>query len=70
MKSGWIKTAEDLAGRIANENEAGRIALQPKLAAVLRRMEGAGEDIPTRLRMLDEALTSEVVEACFDNVPV
>lgn len=70
MTQEWTRTAEDLVKRIARANDAGRIALQPQLAEVLRRMEVDGEPIPARLRNLDEELTSEAIEAQFDNVPL
>lgn len=70
MSLDWTKTTEDLVKRIAKANEAGRIALQPQLAEVLRLMEVDGERVPARLRALDEELTSEAIEAQFDNVPL
>ncbi|MBB95229.1 MAG: hypothetical protein CML68_11615 [Rhodobacteraceae bacterium] len=64
------KVATDLEVRINGATAAGRLALQPELERLLRRMERDGHRVPPRLRNLDAELTSEVIEARFDNVPL
>ncbi|WP_428924969.1 hypothetical protein [Marinibacterium sp. SX1] len=64
------KVARDLEVRINGATAAGRIALQPELEGLLRRMERDGQHVPARLRNLDAELVSEVIEARFDNVPL
>ena len=64
------KAARDLAVRIDGETAAGRLALQPEFERLLRHMSRDGLHVPARLRNLDAELTSEVIEARFDNVPL
>ena len=64
------KTALDLEVRINGATAAGRLALQPELERVLRKMERDGLHVPPRLHNLDAELISEVMEARFDNVPL
>ncbi len=66
----WTSKAEDLAHRIENASAARRLALQPELELVLRRMQQGGEPVSPRLRNMEAELIDELTEARFDNVPV
>ncbi len=66
----FMRSAKELESRIARASPQGRLALQPKLALVLREMQVHGVPVSTRLRNLDAELINEVVEARFDNVPL
>lgn len=66
----FSRAVADLEARIGTASPAGRVALQPELADLLRRMQEAGVPVPARLRNLDAELTDEAIEDRFDNVPV
>lgn len=63
-------TAEGLERRIVAAGTGERLRLQPQFSAVLQRIQGAGLQVPQRLRRLDAALCDEAVEARFDNMPI
>lgn len=62
--------AERLERRISAADAQQRLAQQPQFSRVLARLELQGMAVPQRMRRLDAALTEEVVEARFDNIPV
>ena len=68
--SDLTKEAQELEIRINRATAAGRLELHPELEHLLRQMERGGHHVPARLRNLEAELTSEVIEARFDNVPL
>lgn len=61
---------EHLCDRILRADPARRLRHQPELAALIARMEAAGEPVPAAARNLCEELTCAMIEAQFDNMPV
>jgi len=62
--------AETLQASLEEALPAERLKMQPELARVIRDMKANGIPVSRRLRQLEAALTEEVIEAGFDNMPV
>lgn len=65
-----FKTANELEMKINKASSAKRLALQPELTLVLKRMTADGQQVPSHLRRLNTTLCDEAIEAWFDNMPV
>lgn len=69
-KSELIAAAARLEERISSATSATRISLQPEFDRVIHMLQSAGAPVPSRYLRLNEALTEEVAEDRFDNMPV
>jgi len=56
--------------RILDTPEDQRYLIQPELDRLIDRMQAAGLDVPATVRILNEELSDEAIEAQFDNLPV
>lgn len=65
-----IRTAEQMEQKIVAADSIARIELQPAFNRLLKTMRKSGVLVPLRMRRLDEALSEEVQESYFDNMPV
>ncbi|MGE4326979.1 MAG: hypothetical protein AB7E21_12875 [Pseudodonghicola sp.] len=65
-----VQAAERLEKNLTGACAKTRLRLQPEFSQVLSRLQEKGQDVPTRLRRLERALTDEALEAQFDNMPI
>lgn len=65
-----MQSAKEIEMRISSASASDRLAMQPELTKLMRNMHENRVPIPTRLRNLEAELTSEAIEARFDNVPL
>ena len=65
-----IRTAEQMEQKIVAADSIARIELQPAFNRLLKTMRKSGVLVPLRMRRLDDALSEEVQESYFDNMPV
>ena len=65
-----LNELKTLKGRILKADIETRYRFQPRLGALIARLEAQGVAVPEDLRALDEELQAEAVEAQFDNMPV
>lgn len=65
-----LRTAEQMEQKIVAADSIARIELQPAFNRLLKTMRKSGVLVPLRMRRLDDALSEEVQESYFDNMPV
>ncbi|WP_137700014.1 DUF342 domain-containing protein [Marimonas lutisalis] len=66
----FVKALETLESRIEALPDDKRHELQPEIQALVDKMAAEGEQVPDRLRALDERQDDAAIEAQFDNLPV
>lgn len=64
------RSLEMLESRIESLPDEKRHLLQEDLHMLVERMLEAGLELPKRVRLLDDFLMEERIEAQFDNMPV
>jgi hypothetical protein len=64
------QNAERLGAQISLGDAVTRQRLQPEFNRILTRLKAEGIHVPKHLCELNDQLTEEAVEACFDNLPV
>ena len=65
-----LRTAEQMEQKIVAADSIARIELQPAFNRLLKTMRKSVVLVPLRMRRLDNALSEEVQESYFDNMPV
>lgn len=65
-----VQASEALEAEIHGSCRSLRPSYRPRLTSLMAEMKARRYPVPKRLRRLEEAMTEQIIEDRFDNLPV